>query len=385
MQEPYRIGRVNGRWFIIFWDTTGKRHRHALGTSDAREAQRLAPAYYAELTRPRGTTVADLWQAYTLDMAGRAITVTMVHTWKALRDRFGPMAGHAVTIADCRAHIADRRNKGIRDGTLLTELGHLRNVLRWAEKHRLIDKAPHIERPAQPKPVERHFTREQVHALLRACTMPHLRLFVHLAYASAGRASALLGLTWDRCDFEREKIDLRDPAMTAPHKGRAIIPMTGTLRAALLEARTGALSPYVIEWAGGRVKSVKKGIKAAGRLIGLAHISPHMLRHSAAVHMAEAGVPMDEIASYLGHNDTKVTRLVYAKFSPEHLRYAARTLELGDLGQVRPKENYSRTAEVPDFMVGATGIEPVTPTMSREREAIQTVALRLLGGTDGYL
>jgi integrase len=43
--------------------------------------------------------------------------------------------------------------------------------------------------------------------------------------------------------------------------------------------------------------------------------------------MAEAGVPMPEIAAFLGHTDSRSTERVYAKFSPEYLRKAARALE----------------------------------------------------------
>ena len=82
---------------------------------------------------------------------------------------------------------------------------------------------------------------EQIRGLIQACEFPHLKLFVHLAYATAGRSAALLGLTWDRCDFERDKIYLEDPTLTQPHKGRAIVPMTAALRSALLEAKGGAL------------------------------------------------------------------------------------------------------------------------------------------------
>jgi len=334
MSEPYRIGWLNGRCVIVWRDAAGRRKRYSLGTADPREARRRAPAIYAELTRPQGSTVAELWTAYVADRHGRAILATMAHTWKALRGRFGPMDGARITVADCRAHIEERRSAGIKDGTLLTELGHLRTVLRWSEKHGLIDRAPHIERPASPKPSERHLTRGQVRALVHACDAPHLRLFVHLAYATAGRSGALLSLTWDRCDFDHGKIDLADPGLTRPHKGRAIVPMTDALRAALQDARRGALSPYVIEWAGNRVASVKRGIKAAGGRIGI-KVSPHMLRHSAAVHMAEDGVPMEEIAQYLGHSNVNVTRRIYARFSPDHLRGAARSLELDDLGPLR--------------------------------------------------
>jgi len=331
----YRIGRLNGRLCLTWW-AAGKRHRYSLGTDDPREADRIAPALYAELTRPKGTTVEELWGAYVRDKEGRSVTVTMGYTFKALRDRLGPMEAHAITIADCRAHSDARLRNGIKPGTIHTELGHLRMVLRWAEKQGLIDRAPHIERPPKPRPRERHLTREQVRALFDAAGLPHIRLYAILAYTTAARNSALLGLRWERCDFETGRIDLRDPLLTIPHKGRAIVPMLRTARAALQEARQGALTPWVIEWAGRPVKSVKRGLAQAAKRAGLEHVSPHMLRHSAAVHMAEDGVGMEEIAQMLGHSNVNVTRNVYARFSPDYLRRAASALEFDDLApQVR--------------------------------------------------
>ena len=93
------------------------------------------------------------------------------------------------------------------DGTLLTELGHLRMVLRWAEKHKLIDRAPHIERPPQPRPKEdKHLTRDEMRRLIENSSFPHVRLAAILLYTTAARSAALRRLTWDRCDFERELI-----------------------------------------------------------------------------------------------------------------------------------------------------------------------------------
>jgi integrase len=256
----------------------------------------------------------------------------MVHTWKALRDRFGPMEAEAIAVADCREHMKARREKSIADGTLITELGHLRMVLKWAEKNRLIAKAPHIERPAKAKPKEAHLTREQARALRDAATFPHVKLFIVLAQTTGARSAALLDLTWDRVDFERGQIDLRNPMIRVPHKGRAIVPMNRDARAALMEARGGALSLYVIEWAGRKVASVKRGLRVAAARAGVGHVSPHMLRHSAAVHMAEAGIPLSEIAQFLGHSNTRVTEEVYARFSPGYLQGAASALEYDDLG-----------------------------------------------------
>jgi hypothetical protein len=122
------------------------------------------------------------------------------------------------------------------------------------------------------------------------------------------------------------------------------------------------------------VASVKRGLKAAAARAGIGKCTAHMLRHSAAVCMAESGVAMDEIAQYLGHSKVDVTRRIYARFSPDHLRAAAAALELTDLGRVRPA-GPSKTAgpakpsigNTKAKLVGATGIEPVTPTMSKKR------------------
>lgn len=341
MADEYEIGRLrasgkrqglfpHGECVLSFWQD-GKRRRFRLGTDNETEARRRAPAVYAEALRPKGTTVAELWEAYRRDKAGNPSVAIMAHQWKALAPHFGAMSAEDITIADCRAYIAARRSLGRKDGTIITELGRVRTVLRWAKKHRLIKSAPDIERPATVRDRrDRHLTAHQIRLLADACKTPHLALFVHLAYATAGRAGAILGLTWDRVLFDRNKIDLEDPEIKAAHKGRAIVQMTRTIRLRLLEAKRGARSDYVIEWAGKPVRSVKKGLTTAAKAAGLPHVHPHLLRHSAAVRQAEAGVPMDEIASHLGHSDMKVTRDIYARFSPEALSKSAAALELDD-------------------------------------------------------
>ena len=122
-----------------------------------------------------------------------------------------------------------------------------------------------------------------------------------------------------------------DPTITLPHKGRAVVPMTATVEDALKHALKAALTDHVIEWAGKRVASVKRGVAKAGERAGLGHVTAHMLRHSAAVHMAEDGVPMEEIAQFLGHTNANITRRVYARFSPTYLRKAAKSVDFGPL------------------------------------------------------
>lgn len=345
MSSPWEIGRHRGKYVLVYRDERGERIRRSLGTDDPSTARALAPALYAELTRPRAATVAALWQAYTQAMEGRAIVETMRHTWKALAGTFGALEPRDIRDAHCAAHTHARRAAGIGDGTIHTELGHLRMVLLWAKKRGYTAEAPHIERPSKPKPGEKHLTRAQARRLIDACEMPHVKLFVVLALSTAGRAGAILDLTWDRIDFERGKIDLRNPDIRTPHKGRAVTPMTRQARAMLRDAQAGALSEHVIEYGGKAIGSVKKGLAAAAARAGIGKVTPHMLRHTAAVHMAEAGIPMEEIASYLGHSHVGVTRGVYARFSPDHLAGAAEVLNYDDLqeaGTVVPRSKVRR-------------------------------------------
>lgn len=329
----WRITRLRGQ-FALTYDEDGKRKRYSLGTADAGEAQRLAPALYSELTRPKGTTVADLWRAYEIDKHGRAVLSTMKHTWKALAPHFATRDGDRITVNECRAYTAARRKAGKSDGSIHTELGHLRTVLLWAQKHRLIQHAPHIERPSKPEPKDRHLTRDEARRLIDAAALPHVRLAMHLMLATAARISAILELTWDRVDMDRRLIHLRDPADKTRRKGRATVPINDTLLAALQEARNGSLSDYVVEWGGSRVLSIKRSIATAAEKAGVKDISPHVFRHTAAVWMAEAGIEMAEIAQYLGHSTPSITYRVYARYSPTHLRKASAALEMRGVYEV---------------------------------------------------
>jgi integrase len=229
--------------------------------------------------------------------------------------------------ADCRAYVEARRQAGKSDGSIHTELGHLRSVLVWAWKQRMIPHAPHIERPTKPDPKDGYITKDEAAKLMDATNAPHVALAIMLMIGTGARSEAALQLTWDRVDFARGIIHLRNPFDKAKRKGRASVPINGKLRAALDVAHKGALSPYVIEWAGGPVKSIRKGIKTAGEAIGRPDVSPHMLRHSAAVWLAEDGHSMDEIAQFLGHDNQRITYRVYARYSPGHLRKLASSLE----------------------------------------------------------
>ena len=321
-----RIGRFDGGLAVWWWEE-GKRRRYRLKTRDRKKAESEAiDVYRRETIKVSDTKISDLWEAYRDDKRGRGVATTMKHEWKAVGPHFGHLRHDQISTKTCRAYTTVRRNKGIKDGTIWTELGHLRSVFIWAFNARLIDHAPAVERPPKPEPKGRWLTEKEIATFLDAPGAPHINLACILMLSTAARVGAILDLTWDRIDFENGVIDLR-ASNDGPRKGRAVVPMNDGARAALSVAKKLALSDYVIEWAGGQIKSIKKGFRLKVNASGLKDVSAHVLRHSAAVHLAVGGVPMTKIAQYLGHSNSSITERVYARFAPDHMREEAELLD----------------------------------------------------------
>ncbi len=311
-----RLQFFRGKW-AIYWREEGNPRRVSLRTADKDIAEQRFRDFQKQLERPK-ETVGDIFPAYMSEKGDKE-----KHTWKPLKKFFENYRPDEITKDVCRKYIDERRKVAIKDGTIHRELGILRAAIRW---HNPNTKAI-FELPKKPPPKEHYLTKEQYKALVGAAKAPHMKLFIVMAISTAGRVGAILDLTWDRVEFDRGIIRLAKGDETRT-KGRATIPMTETARKALEQAYKARLSDYVIEYSGKQIASIRKGLAEAAKRAKLENVTPHVLRHSAAVWMAEAGTPMSEISQYLGHTSTKVTETVYARYSPEYLKKAANALEV---------------------------------------------------------
>lgn len=321
--SDYTLGQHRGKWVLTYREPDGRRVRTSLGTNDRGLAEARAGLIWSARVAPKSERIADLWPAYVRErkLAG-VVSDRFAPTWKALAPHFGHRLGTAVTRADCRAYYVVRKAEGRADSTIKTELELLRACLH----HRYGDKAPALWLPPSSAPRDRYLTPVEADKLLASISAPHVRLFVILALTTGARMTAILDLTWDRVYFDRGQIDLNPPGRIKTNKRRTVVPMNKRSREALEEAHRGALSGFVIEHGGLRIASVKKAIRAAAARSGVP-CSPHVFRHTAAVWMAEAGVPMSMISQYLGHTSPKVTEAVYARFSPTYMKAASAALD----------------------------------------------------------
>jgi integrase len=310
-----RLKLFRGSWYAV-WRADGATQRRALRTTDRDAAQRALDDYQKQLRKPQND-VASIFAAYQADKGPERAK----WAWKRMEGHFGAFRPDQIDRTACRSYTASRRKDGVGDGTIWSELTFLRAALRWHDRNT----PAVIELPSKPPPVDKYLTRSEYERLLAKAETPHIRLFIILALSTAGRMTAILELTWDQVDFERELIRLGDG--TKRRKGRATVPMTARAKEALLAAHEARTTNHVIEYGGSPVAKIRKALARVAETSKLPWATPHCFRRTAAIWMAERGITMDEIAQFLGHSDSRITSRVYARYSPEYLRGAMSALD----------------------------------------------------------
>lgn len=358
MQDGYHLGKHRGSPCAVLYVGGERQNRITLGKSSPEDAERRLRALNAEFFakgKSDDYTVKRIFEDYIADRerAKKAAVFRMKQCRDILLPHFGALYATEITKARCEAYIEHRRNLAVGDSTIRTELTYLAVALKFAVDMELIPARPRIWRPPQARPRSQqiddyHLSRSEVSILLVEAReqWPHLWLWMKVALATAGRPLHILQLEWERVDFHKRFINLDDPKRDRTTKGRARVPMNQEVMDALLEAKRHAgSSGYVIEFNGKPIKSIKKGLRELCKRTGI-KASPYVFRHTAAVWMAEAGIPMEEIAQYMGHTNPLITYKTYARFSPTHLQRAAKALQVvrgSDGTDVPAKRNTART------------------------------------------
>jgi integrase len=319
----YRVAKHKRGYVAVLYEGS-RRRRIALKAADKFQATAEAAELvgHIEKRRPRQRlTVGQIVEMY-LGQSEAIWKEIDTFAWQRIKPTFAAKSPESIAERDCKSVAANTKSK---IGTVRKSLSVLRAALNWAEKKALIDKAPHIWLPPAPPPKDRRLTREEYAKLeLAADRTPHLGAFIAIARFTAARAGAILSLRWEQVDFTQRRISLGG---SGRQKKRAVVPVHHELAWRLILMREVAETDHVIEWAGNPVKSIKNAFRRAVKDAGLGKaVTPHVLRHTAASWMAEAGIPMSEIAAVLGHSDSRTTERIYAKFSPEYLQKAVRAL-----------------------------------------------------------
>lgn len=213
---------------------------------------------------------------------------------------------------DTTAWIDDLRRAGRAESTVARKIAALASLYSWARDEGLTSADPIPRRRPKVAASDRGILgldRDEVAALVRVAADwgPREYAFVVLLVTCGLRVSEALGA------------DLSDLDQVRGHWVLSVVGKGGKPRTIALPAATwDALSTYVGERTTGPLFITSKLTRwdrvAAARTLdriasvaGLAHLHPHVLRHTAATLALDAGAPLDRVQALLGHADPRTT------------------------------------------------------------------------------
>lgn len=259
---------------------------------------------------------------------------------KALDAFFGDKMLSYVTGETCRAYATQRST----DAAARRELEDLRAAINHHRREGLCNKVVEVVLPPERPPREGWLTRSEAAHLIWSAwsyrevqkgrqtgrrSRQHVARFILVALYTGTRASAVCGAAlkptaghgWidlDRGIFYRRPVGRRETKKRQPP-----VPLPDQLLAHLRRWKRQG-QRFAVEWDGRPVQSVDKAFANVAADAGFgSDVTPHVLRHTAATWLMQAGTDMWEAAGYLGMT-VEMLSARYGHHHPDHLAQAKR-------------------------------------------------------------
>jgi integrase len=237
---------------------------------------------------------------------------------------------------DVRSYMAKRQSDGVKLATIQRELCLLSSAINFCKLEFDLSLSNPVAKLGlgHPEHRVRWITREEAARLLceaERAKRPHLSVFILLALNTGCRRGELLGLEWDRVDFQHHKI-LLEARHTKTRRRRTVPLNVAALKA--LERLCGwqcdmlLATPYVFGYERGRIMSFKTSWRSALRRAGIDDFRIHDLRHTFASWLVMQGVSIYVVRDLLGHASVTQTE-IYAHLAPDQGVDAVRRLLTG--------------------------------------------------------
>jgi integrase len=250
-----------------------------------------------------------------------------------LLPHFGKWRLSDITAEAIEDYKLARLAEGIRTATINRDLAVLRNMLRIAERKRLIGESPFRTVEFLEERKERrkgHIMTFQEEDAILAVAEAHIRMLLVLAVETGLRTNKeALQLRWADVDLDHEIVHVNASKTPA---GEREVPLSTRCKMELHRWREmfgPKFSPYIFPNMRQPLKPLKDVRRAWTKALELANV-PYFwiydLRHTWASRMVQAGVSPIFVAQMLGHSSTSILN-IYAKAVDEYRRDAVRKLE----------------------------------------------------------
>lgn len=230
-----------------------------------------------------------------------------------------------------QAHIRRLRQSGLAARSVTRALASIRgfysNLVEIGE--RVDDPAVHLVSPKTWRQLPKVLTEDQIDALLVAPDLSEDRgvrdkAMIELLYASGLRVSELVHL-----ELSQVRLDQGFLMVWGKGNKERLVPV-GENAEAWLARYLEEVRPALVKGRHGVVFVSRRGtgmtrqgfwkiLKGYGQAVGIANLSPHMLRHSFASHLLEHGADLRAVQMMLGHADISTTQ-IYTHIHQQRLK-----------------------------------------------------------------
>ena len=266
---------------------------------------------------------------------------TIVFNLTSFNQDFGLRLLSTVKPTDLEGYQVRQRKKGLSDSYIDQHIGSAKAAVRKAFGDRLIDGEPVrvfsqvkklLKRDGRTKKAsnarERILTQDEYQTLM--LFLPeHIRLAFAMGLYTGMRRGEILGLTWDKVDFENRLIEL-EASKTKDNEARTI-PIGKELYKMLQEHREP--EGYVIQYRGKPVRDIRGAIRGACKKAHIPYgrnakngVTFHDLRRTFNTMMRKAGVNHNVTMSITGHATEEMNRH-YDTVDTEDMRLAIKQYE----------------------------------------------------------
>ena len=343
-----RSGRITHPAVWCIRDDGRYQESTGCGIDNRRGAERALTEYLAKRQvrsiragsrDPSEIPVADVIALYAQDVAAKhARPIETRGRLKKLLHFFGDKMLSDINGAASRDYAAQRST----DAAARRELEDLRAAINHHRREGLCSQVVAVALPPERPARERWLTRaEAARLILKAWryrevqkgqptdrrSRQHVAKFILVALYTGTRASAVCGASLEPVtgrgwiDLERGVFYRRPAGRRESKKRQPPVPLPPGLLAHLRRWRRRG-QRFAVEWNREPVESIDKAFRNAVADAGLgADVTPHVLRHTAATWLMQAGVDVWEAAGFLGMTIEMLSQR-YGHHHPAHLERA---------------------------------------------------------------
>jgi site-specific recombinase XerD len=239
----------------------------------------------------------------------------------------GKVDFRAPSRVDLRRYLGDLLGSGMATASVTRKVSTIRSFYKYLRTTGELDNDPFfgVTGPRAPKRLPRYLQPADIVQLVSAADDPDPagrrdRALLELLYAAGLRVSEVTGL-------DLSDLDLRDRVVRVRGKGNkerigvfgepaaaALETYLAEARPALLDGveRPGSVSALFLNRFGGRLsdRSVQTIVRKHALKAGLrSEVHPHLLRHSFATHLLDAGAELRIVQELLGHESPNTTQV----------------------------------------------------------------------------